>query len=70
MEALENRIEVFLLFACMMSEDVCHRHYKILAEKFMGFLQVHNSTNIPKTFKIHTVYLITMLCFVNSEDFS
>ena len=54
----------------MVSEDVCHRHYKILAEKFRGFLQVHNLPNIPKTFKIHTVYLITMLCFVNSEDFS
>ena len=52
----------------MVSEDVCHRHYKILAEKFMGFLQVHNSPNIPKLFKVHTICLVTMLCFVNSED--
>ena len=54
----------------MVSEDMCHRHYKILAEKFRGFLQVHYLLNIPKTFKIHMVYLITMLCFVNSEVFS
>ena len=47
----------------MVSEDVCHRHYKILAE-FRGFLQVHYSPNIPKMFKIHTVCLVTMLCFV------
>ena len=63
-------IEVFLLLVCMVSEDVCHRHYKILAEKFRGFLQVRNSPNIPKTFKIHTICSVTMLCFVNSEDFS
>ena len=54
----------------MVSEDVCHRHYKILAEKFRGFLEVHNLPNIPKTFKIHTVCLVTMLCFVNSEGLS
>ena len=56
----------------MVSEDVClcHRHYKILAEKIRGFSQVHYSPNIPKTFKIHMICLVTMLCFVNSEDFS
>ena len=54
----------------MVSEDVRHRHYKILAEKFRVFLQVHISPNIPKTFKIHTVCLVIMLCFVNSEDLS
>ena len=54
----------------MVSEDVCHRHYKILAEKIRGFLQVHISPNIPKTFKIHTVCLVTVLYFVNNEDLS
>ena len=54
----------------MVSEDVRHRHYKILAEKIRGFLQVHILPNIPKTLKIHTVCSVTMLYFENSEDLS